>query len=103
MPEAKAQPESGRMSAREAMLEAGAETTIETTRQRRWFILFIGIFLSVTFVVGGAAIAFYQRGVESNIAGFVATAIGVAVLFGSVNSYRKAGQYIKRYDQIRAD
>ena len=91
------------MSAREALLEAGAETTIETTRQRRWFILFIGIFLSVVFVVVGATIAFYQKGMESNIAGVVAAAIGVAILWGSVRSYRKVGQFIKRYDQRRFD
>ena len=101
--EAKSQPECGRLSARDALTEAAAETTNENVRERRWLFLFVGIFLSIIFVVVGATLALYQNGIEANIAGIVTAGIGVAILLGSVNSYRKAGHFVTRYDQLRSD
>ena len=102
MREAKAQSESGRMSAHDALLEAGAESTIETTRQRRWFILLVGIVLSLALIIVGGAIAHFQRGAASNIAGVVAIIVGVLGLIATSDSYRKVRMLIAKYDDKKA-
>lgn len=98
MPEAKFQPESERMSARDALMEASAETTVGVIRQRKWIILFVGFLLSATAIIAGGAIAYYQRGAPSNIAGVVSILVGLLTIIGTISNYRKVNSFLSKYD-----
>ena len=97
MPEVDTQDECGSMSAREAMLETGAEVAVDLIDQRRWLFLAIGLAFAIVTVVGGIWYSIYQSGPVATIVGIAAPVIGLIIFGLSIRSYFDLGSFVKRF------
>ena len=97
MPEANPRTESGRMSAREAMLDTGTEVAVDLIDQRRWLFLAIGVAFAMVTIVGDIGYAIYQSGPVAIIVGIAAPMIGLAVFGLCVRSCLDLGIFVRRF------
>lgn len=83
----------------QALLDAGAEISMETLKARRWIFLAAAVVIGIGFPAIGIAYAVYQSGFESILFGGVFTTAGVLGSLGALNAYRKAGQFAELYEE----
>lgn len=83
----------------QAFLDAGAEVGMETLKARRWIFLAAAVVIGIGFPAIGISAALLQNGLPPKLFGVAFTIAGVLGYLAMISAYRKARQFVGRYEE----